>query len=68
MRIIGPHRSRTQIELDPLEAYRRGRILDAMLRSALLPIPRGVYRGTFATFNRMDDERMLQVARRLNRP
>ena len=38
MRTIGPYRDRTEIELDPAEAYRRGRILDAMLRSAL-PAP-----------------------------
>jgi hypothetical protein len=66
MRIIGPHRRRTEIVLDPVEAYRRGRVLDTMLRSALPPIRRGIYRGTFAVFNRMDEARMLQVTRKLN--
>jgi hypothetical protein len=68
MRVIGPHRKRTEIELDPVEAYRRGRALDTALRSALPPIARGVYRGTFAVFNRMDETRMLETARKLNRP
>ena len=66
MRTIGPYSRRTEIELDPVEALRRGRALDAMLRSALPAIPRGVYRGTFAVFNRMDEARMLQAARKLN--
>ena len=66
MRTIGPHRERTEIERNPVEAYRRGRALDAMLRSALPAIVRGVYRGTFSAFNHMDEARMLRVARKLN--
>jgi hypothetical protein len=66
MRIIGPHRGRSDIELDPVAAYRRGRILDAMLRSALPKPKRGVYRGTFEAFRRMDEARMVEAARRLN--
>ncbi len=66
MRIIGAYRDRTEIELDPVEAHRRGRILDAMLRSALPPMARGVYRETFAHFNRMDEARMREAARKLN--
>jgi hypothetical protein len=68
MRIIGPRSQHTEIERNPTEAYRRGRALDTMFRSALPPIVRGVYRGTFATFNRMDEARMLQAARKLNTP
>jgi hypothetical protein len=65
MRVIGPRREHSEIELDPVQAYRRGRVLDAMLRSALPGLPRGVYRGTFADFARMDEARMLTAARRV---
>jgi hypothetical protein len=68
MRTIGPYRDRTEIELDPAKAYRRGLILDAMLRSALPAPLRGVYRGTFEAFARMDEARMIQAARKLNEP
>ncbi len=67
MRVIGPHRGRTQFETDPARAFRRARALDAML-SAALPRPRrGVFRGTFADFARDDEQRMREAARRLNR-
>jgi hypothetical protein len=39
MRIVGK-KNRSEIELDPVEALRRGRVLDAMLRAASPPIPR----------------------------
>lgn len=68
MRIVGPYIDRTEIELDPAEAYRRGRVLDAMLPSALPVLRRGIYRGTFEAFARMDEARMLQAARKLNEP
>ena len=68
MRIIGPHRDRSEIELDPVAAYRRGRILDAMLRGALPKPKRGVFRGTFEAFAQMDEARMVEAARKLNRP
>jgi hypothetical protein len=58
--------NRSDIELDPVEAYRRGRTLDRMLRSAVPPRPRGVTRGTHEYFNRVDTERQVQIARRLN--
>lgn len=64
-RVVG-HRDRDEFELDPALAHRRGRLLDAMLSSARQPIARGVYRGTHEAFNRMDDERCIAVARRLN--
>lgn len=66
MRIIGPHADRTEFEPDPVQAYRRGRALDAMLRSALPRPERGVRRGTFADFGRADEARMREAARRLN--
>jgi hypothetical protein len=65
MKIIGPNSDQSEIELDPVKAYRRGRILDAMLRSALPPPKRGVYRGTFEAFERMDEARRIEGARRL---
>ena len=66
MRVIGRHRHRTEFEPDPVQAYRRGRALDAMLRSASPPVARGVSRGTFAEFEKADAARMLAAARKLN--
>ena len=66
MRVIGPNRDRTEFELDPVRAYRRGRALDAMLRSGLPAPRRGVSRGTFADFARQDEARMREAARKLN--
>lgn len=65
MRIVGL-KNRSEIELDPLQAYRRGRILDAMLRHANPPIDRGVTRGSHEHFNRLDEERQKRAARALN--
>ena len=66
MRVIGPNKHRSEIELDPVQAYRRGRVLDRMLRSAIPAPRRGVYRGTFDAFERMDEARMTEVARKIN--
>jgi len=49
----------------PEEAWRRGRVLDAVLPNPL-PVPRGVSRMTHAQRNAQDDARMLAVARILN--
>ena len=65
MRIVGDQ-DRSEIELDPVKAYRRGRTLDAMLRSASPPVRRGVMRGTQEYFDRLDAERQTQIARALN--
>jgi hypothetical protein len=65
MKIIGPNQDYSEIELDPVKAYRRGRVLDAMLRSGLPPPKRGVYRGTFEEFERLDEARMVEAARRV---
>jgi hypothetical protein len=56
MRIVGT-RNRSEIELDPLTAYRRGLALDSTLRGACAPIARGVTRGSHAYFNRIDEQR-----------
>ena len=66
MRIVGPNRDLTEIELDPARAYRRGRRLDAMLRGSLPAPKHGVSRGTFAHFAREDAARMRQAARKIN--
>ena len=65
MRIVGTQ-NRSEIELDPVNAYRRGRALDALLRTALPPFKRGVTRGSHEFFNRADAERQTQIARALN--
>lgn len=57
---------RSAIEPDAAQAYRRGRTLDRMLRAAAPPRPRGVTRGTHEYFNRVDAQRQVQIARRLN--
>jgi hypothetical protein len=65
MRIVG-RQNRSEIELDPVEALRRGSILDAMLRAAIPPVARGVTRGSLEYFNRVDAERQIETARKLN--
>ncbi len=65
MKIIGPNRDHSEIELDPTRAHRRGRVLDAMLRSALPRPQRGVYRGTFEALALIDEARMVEAARRV---
>lgn len=65
MRIVG-RQDRSEIELDPVKAYRRGRALDSMLRAALPPVPRGVTRGTHEHFNQLDAARQVAAARKLN--
>ena len=65
MRIVG-NRDRSDIELDPVKAFRRGQALDAMLRDAAPPIVRGVTRGTHEYFNRIDAERQTHAARPVN--
>ena len=65
MRVIGT-KHRTEIELDPAQAHRRGLALDAMLKAAVPKGVRGVARGTHAHFNRVDAARQALVARALN--
>lgn len=66
-RVVGK-KNRSEFVLDPVEAWRRGRELDAMLKSALPPHPRGVFRATHAEFERRDALRRVEIARRLNSP
>ena len=65
MRIVGKQ-NRSEIELDPARAIRRGRLLDATLRGAAEPVARGVLRGSHDYFNRLDAERQTRIARKLN--
>jgi hypothetical protein len=65
MRIVGSQ-DRSEIELDPVKAYRRGLALDRMMRGTLPPVVRGVSRGTHDYFNRIDAARQVQAARALN--
>ncbi len=64
MKTVG-NRLLPEFILDPAEALRRGCALDAMLRDTTAPHPRGVFRGTHAWFNAMDEARMLAAARRV---
>lgn len=66
MRVIGLNQGHSEFELDPALAYRRGRALDAMLRSALPPIERGLRRATAAEFQALDEARARLIARRIN--
>jgi hypothetical protein len=65
MRIVGT-KNRSEFELDPALALKRGRVLDELLRAAAAPVKRGVTRGTHAYFNRLDAQRQARVARKLN--
>jgi len=66
MRIVGPNRDHSGFELDPVRAFRRARALDRMLRGALPAPKRGVFRGSFEHFARMDEARMREAARRIS--
>jgi len=65
MRIV-EKQNRSEIELDPIKAYRRGRGLDDTLRSIAPPIKRSLMRSTHEYVNRLDEERQTQTARALN--
>lgn len=65
MRIVGKL-IRSEFEPDPVEALRRGAEIDRKLKLMLPPHPRGVWRGTHAFFNRMDDERAVAMARKVS--
>jgi hypothetical protein len=58
--------NRTEFILNPALAHRQGLKLDKLLSSADLPRLRGVTRGFHQVMNQMDDERALQIAKRLN--
>jgi hypothetical protein len=66
MRIVGK-KIRPEIELDPVEAFRRARNMDKLFQSVDFPRSRGVFRGSHAHFNRLDADRQMHIARLLNR-
>lgn len=67
MRIVG-QQDRDEVERDPQRAWRRGQALDDLLKGTLPPHPRGVFRGSHAYFNALDDLRSRDIASRLNPP
>ena len=64
-RVVGS-KDRSEFVVDPAEAWRRGRALDRMLPLLGPPRVRGAWRAAHEEFNRLDDLRALQIARRLN--
>jgi hypothetical protein len=57
---------RAEFVLNPAEAWRRGRLLDRLLKNAIPPHPRGAFRASYAELNRLDDLRRVEIARYLN--
>ena len=66
-RTVG-QQQRTEFILDPAQALRRCRVLEAMLAQAMPAIPKGVIRAPHRILNQLDDARQLAIARRLNPP
>ena len=66
-RVVG-NRNRSEFVLDPVEALRLGHQLDAMLAGAYPRRPAGVMRAPHRVFNQLDDQRCLDMARRINTP
>ena len=64
-RVVGV-KDRSELILDPAEAWRRGRALDRLLAGATIPHRRGVLRARHAVFNAIDDARQLAHARRVS--
>lgn len=64
-RVVGT-KDRTEFILDPAAALRAGAVLDRMLAGALPRRPRGVVRGSHEALNRLDDQRLVEAARRIN--
>jgi hypothetical protein len=65
MKMVGTQ-DRGEIELDPQIAWQRCKRLDAMLRTARAPYSRGVWRLTHEQMNRLDLERQLALAAKVN--
>ena len=65
MKLVG-NLDRSEIELNPQEAWRRARRLDAISVRLRAPYARGVTRATHAEFQRIDDARMAEAARRVS--
>jgi hypothetical protein len=61
MRIVGKQ-NRDEFELDPVVALKRGAKIDAQMALMRARHPRGVWRGTHAFFNALDDRRASEMA------
>ena len=66
MRIIG-NRYDCEFESDPNRAWKRAKVLDAMLATALVPHPKGIWRLTHSQMNAMDFKRQLLQAGTVNK-
>lgn len=64
-RTVG-RKDRSEFILEPAEALRRGRVLDRMLSAATPRRTQSVLRATHGKLNALDDQRLLEIARRLN--
>lgn len=64
-RTVG-NRDRSEFVLDPADALRQGRAVDAMLAAARPNVPHAVLRATHRKLNELDDLQQLAAARRLN--
>jgi hypothetical protein len=65
MKLVGK-KDRHEIELDPEKAWKRGRELDALLKSTSPPYPRGIWRLTHSQMNQIDLERQVAQFTRVN--
>jgi hypothetical protein len=65
MKIVGA-RNRSEIEPDPQKAWSRCKAMDAMLRASPRSYERGAWRLTHAQMNRLDFERQLAQAAKVN--
>ena len=65
MKLVGTQ-NRNEIEPDPQKAWQRCKALDAMLHRALPARPHGAWRLTHAQMNRLDLERQLAQAAKVN--
>lgn len=62
MRLVG-NKNWSVFASSPMEALKRGGELDALIASMGVPLfhAKGVFRGTPAMFNQMDDERAMKI-------
>ena len=66
MKIVGKQ-NHSEFELNPQLAWQRGKVLDAMLSTALVPHPKGVWLLTHSQINAMDFKRRLVQAATINK-
>ena len=66
MRLIGKN-NHNEFERDPQLAWQRGKVLDAMLATALVPHLTGVWRLSHSQMNAMDLKRQFAQAATVNK-